>query len=202
MWISTLYSYFQPFWWFCGQLLRIEEELGPKAIYAGENWRPKVSSWKHNQPYMCSYLLYTHTHTHTYTYIVYMCMCMIASIYTKWLSFYHFFFTLFSLSFFFLHFGVYRMLNIIFATCLSIGKKKFTRLNMTWKLSNYPNVQKPFYYCFFPNYHYNNYLNITLSQLPTTNWSLFIIYLVLYNKLLDQSNHKLIIASCHYYSTS
>lgn len=197
MWISTLYSYFQPFWWFCGQLLRIEEELGPKAIYAGENWRPKVSSWKHNQPYMCSYLLYTHT----YTYIVYMCMCMIASIYTKWLSFYHFFFnTLFS--FFFLHFGIYRMLNIIFATCLSIGKKKITWLNMTWKLSNYPNVQKPFYYCFFPNYHYNNYLNITLSQLPTTNWSLFIIYLVLYNKSLDQSNHKLIIASCHYYSTS
>ncbi|KAH9576278.1 hypothetical protein CY35_01G153800 [Sphagnum magellanicum] len=26
------------------QLLRIEEELGPKAIYAGENWRPKPSS--------------------------------------------------------------------------------------------------------------------------------------------------------------
>ncbi len=127
MWISTLYSScFQPFWWFCGQLLRIEEELGPKAIYAGENWRPKLSSWKHNQPYMCFYLLYTHTHTHTYTYIVYMCMCMIASIDTKWLSFYHFFFTLFSLSLSlsFLHFGIYRMLNIIFATCLSIGQKK------------------------------------------------------------------------------
>lgn len=107
-----LYSYFQPFWWFCGQLLRIEEELGPKAIYAGENWRPKPSSWKHNQPCMCFYPFYTRTHTHTYTYIVYMCMCMIASIYTKWLSFYHFFFTLFSLLLF-LHFGIYRMLNII-----------------------------------------------------------------------------------------
>jgi hypothetical protein len=24
------------------QLLRIEEELGDKAVYAGENWRPKL----------------------------------------------------------------------------------------------------------------------------------------------------------------
>jgi hypothetical protein len=27
---------------FCEQLLRIEEELGDKAVYAGENWRPKL----------------------------------------------------------------------------------------------------------------------------------------------------------------
>lgn len=27
---------------FCEQLLRIEEELGDKAAYAGENWRPKL----------------------------------------------------------------------------------------------------------------------------------------------------------------
>lgn len=146
-------------------------------------------------------LPFVHTHTHTYTYCVYMCMCMIASIYTKWLSFYHFFFALFSLSFFCI---------LVYIECWTqflqnvyqYAKKKITWLNMTWKLSNYPNVQKPFYYCFFPNYHYNNYLNITLSQLPTTNWSLFIIYLGLYNKSLDESNHKLIIASCHYYSTS
>jgi len=27
---------------FSDQLLRIEEELGDKAVYAGENWRPKL----------------------------------------------------------------------------------------------------------------------------------------------------------------
>jgi hypothetical protein len=125
MWISTLYSsYFQPFWWFCGQLLRIEEELGPKAIYAGENWRPKLSSWKHNQPYMCFYLLYTHTHTHIHIYCIYVHVydCFYRHKVIVFLSF--LFYTLFSLSLFFLHFGIYRMLNIIFATCLSIGQKK------------------------------------------------------------------------------
>jgi hypothetical protein len=45
MWISTLTLIFNPFGDFViEQLLRIEEELGPKAIYAGENWRPKPSS--------------------------------------------------------------------------------------------------------------------------------------------------------------
>jgi hypothetical protein len=147
-------------------------------------------------------LPFVHTHTHTHTHILHICACVWLLLYTQSdclfiISFLH--------SFLFLFFCI-----LVYIECWTqflqnvyqYAKKKITWLNMTWKLSNYPNVQKPFYYCFFPNYHYNNYLNITLSQLPTTNWSLFIIYLGLYNKSLDESNHKLIIASCHYYSTS
>ncbi len=77
---------------------------------------------------ICAFTFCIHTHTHTHTHIHIYCIyvhvydCFYRHKVIVFLSF--LFYTLFSLSLFFLHFGIYRMLNIIFATCLSIGQKK------------------------------------------------------------------------------
>jgi hypothetical protein len=168
MWISN--SYFQPFWWFVGSYWELKRNLGPRLSMLVRIGDRKLVVENIISP-ICAFTfcihIHTHTHIHIYCIYVHVYDCFYIHKVIVFLSF--LFYTLFSLSFF-LHFGIYRMLNIIFATCLSIGQKKITWLNMTWKLSNYPNVQKPFYYCFF-------------SKLPLQQLSKHNIVPAPYNKL-------------------